>query len=48
MMRALMDAVLDLYDAHISPDVSLLQPTLGEAGRLLERRAEWRAVLSSG
>jgi hypothetical protein len=48
MMCILLDAVLDRYHTHIAVDVGLLQPTLGEVGRLLRRRQAWHTALSAG
>jgi hypothetical protein len=48
MMCVLLDAVLDRYHTHITADVGLLQPTLGEVGRLLRRRQAWQTALSAG
>ena len=40
----LLDAVLERYRAHLADDAPLLQPSLGESGRILLRRGAWRAV----
>ncbi|MGH2859395.1 MAG: hypothetical protein ACRDMJ_18130, partial [Solirubrobacteraceae bacterium] len=48
ILCVLLDAVLDRYHAHITPDVPLEQPTLGQAGRVLQRRRAWRRALALG
>ena len=40
--------MLERYHAHIADDVELLQPTLGEIGRLLLRLEAWRAAERHG
>ncbi len=48
ILFALLDAVLDRYRTHVTTDVELLQPTLGQIGRLLLRRQAWHAVMALG
>jgi hypothetical protein len=48
LMYSILDAVLDRYSAHIAPGVGLVQPTLGEIGRLLLRQQAWRAIVDLG
>ena len=48
IVYTLLDAVLERYRAHIADDVELLQPTLGQVGRLLLRLEAWRAAERRG
>ena len=45
LLYGLLDAVLARYRRYVTPDQSLLQPTLGETGALLHRRMAWSAAL---
>jgi hypothetical protein len=44
IVYTLLDAVLNRYREHIADDVGLLQPTLGEIGRLLLRLGAWGVI----
>ena len=48
MMCVLLDAVLDRYERYVASGVTLLQPTLGEAGDVLGRRRAWQSALAAG
>jgi hypothetical protein len=48
IVYTLLDAVLDRYREYLADDVGLLQPTLGEIGRLLLRLAAWQAIQRHG
>lgn len=46
MIYVLLDAVLARYRAYVRADVTFLQPTLGEIGRLLKRQQSWQRALA--
>ncbi len=48
LIYGILDAVLDRYRFHVTPSAWLVQPTMGEIGRLLLRRQAWRAALTLG
>ena len=48
LIYSILDAVLDRYHCHVSPSAWLVQPTMGEIGRLLLRRHAWRAAMTRG
>lgn len=48
ILYTLLDAVLDRYRRHLTDDVVLLQPTLGEIGRALLRLGAWQAIQRDG
>ena len=48
LIYSILDAVLDRYRCHVAPSAWLVQPTMGEIGRLLLRRQAWRAAQARG
>jgi hypothetical protein len=45
---AFIDTLVSLYRSLFAPNAPLVQPTLGEVGQLLARRAAWRSALEDG
>jgi hypothetical protein len=48
LIYRVLDAVLDRYSQYLAPSARLVQPTMGEIGRLLLRRQAWHAALIGG
>lgn len=48
LIYSILDAVLERYRRHVTPSAWLVQPTMGEIGRLLLRRQAWHTALTLG
>jgi hypothetical protein len=48
LIYSILEAVLDRYRCHVAPNAWLVQPTMGEIGRLLLRRQAWQAAVTRG
>jgi hypothetical protein len=48
LIYSILNAVLERYASHVAPNAWLMQPTMGEIGRLLLRRQTWHTALTRG
>jgi hypothetical protein len=48
LLTGLMDAVMERYRTALAPNTPILQPSLSDSGRILQRDAAWRAAVADG
>jgi hypothetical protein len=48
LLTCLLDAVCERYRGTVAANMPILQPTMGESGRLLERDITWRDAVEDG